>query len=117
LLSEGLFARRLGLARFLEVTASAAARRYGLDKVKGGIEAGKHADFCLVDPAAETVVRGAELLSKGTVTPFEGLRLKGRITGTWVRGKAVWDALAAERGETGIVAAPGHGTQLRWGQT
>lgn len=116
LLSEGLFAGRMGLARFLEVTSAAAARRYGLDRIKGSVEPGKHADFCLVDPAAETVVRGAGLLSKGTITPFEGMKLKGMIMATWLRGAPVWDAAAAARGGTGIVAAAGYGQHLHWGQ-
>jgi dihydroorotase-like cyclic amidohydrolase len=116
LLSEGLFARRLGLARFLDVIAGAAARRYGLDRIKGSVAPGKHADFCLIDSAAETVVRGTELLSKGTITPFEGMKLKGKINATWLRGAPVWDAAAAERGGTGIVAAAGYGQHLHWGQ-
>jgi dihydroorotase-like cyclic amidohydrolase len=116
LLSEGLFAGRLDLARFLEITSAAAARRYGLDRIKGSVETGKHADFCLVDPAASTVVEGSRLLSKGSITPFEGLRLRGRITGTWLRGQAVWDAADEDRGGSGIVAPAGCGRHLHWGQ-
>jgi allantoinase len=109
LLSEGWFAGRLSLPRFLDAIAGAAARRYGLSARKGSLEAGKDADLVLVDPATTTTVRGAELLSKGHITPFEGMELKGRIAATYVRGRPVY------RDRSGICAEPGSGRFLRWG--
>ncbi len=118
LYSEGLRAGRLDLPRFLEVIASGAAARYGLAARKGSIEIGKDADLALVDPQASRIVRGEELLSKGRITPFEGMRLRGEVVKTFVRGALVWDAPAQpERrgGSSGIVAPPGHGRHLAWG--
>jgi len=121
LLSEGYFAGRLALPRFLEASSGAAARRYGLSARKGALAVGMDADFVLVDPSETTVVEGAGLFSLGRVTPFEGMRLKGRVRGTWVRGTRVYDAGADSgiRGPTGlpssIVASPGHGKFLSWG--
>ena len=109
LYSEGYRAGRLSLPRLLEVVSSGAAQRYGLAGRKGSIEVGKDADFVFVDPDGEYRVKGAELLSKGTITPFEGMRLRGAIRRTYVRGTAVWDA------EDGIVARPGYGVRLKWG--
>ncbi len=119
LLSEGFFAGRLSLSRFTEATGGCAAKRYGLAARKGSIEPGKDADFVLVDPAGTTTIRGEELLSKGHLTPFEGMRLKGRISATWLRGQVVWKAavetpgLAPSGGR--IVARPGYGKFLTWG--
>jgi len=120
LYSEGLRTGRLGLARFLEALSAGAAARYGLAARKGSIEVGKDADLIFVDPAATHVVRGAGLLSKGTITPFEGMPLRGEVVKTFVRGRLVWDAAgmgAAEHGgdSNGIVAPPGHGKYLQWG--
>ncbi len=109
LLSEGLFARRLPLDRFLEVVSENAAKRWGLAGGKGSLEPGKDADFVLVDPDDFAVMKGTSLYSKGKLTPFEGMRLRGRVVSTWVRGMKVYDA------DRGIVAERGHGRLLRWG--
>jgi dihydroorotase-like cyclic amidohydrolase len=115
LLSEGYFSARLSLPRFLDAVALGAARRYGLDARKGSLEVGKDADFVLVDPADTTVVEGSKLFSLGRITPFEGLRLKGRVRATWVRGRPVYDFTRGEGPSEAIVAKPGYGKFLTWG--
>lgn len=118
LYSEGLKAGRLGLGAFLRATSGGAAARFGLSGAKGAIAVGMDADLVLVDPAGAYVVRGDELLSKGSITPFEGMRLRGSIRLTMVRGRAVWDADARERSvdpAAGVVVEAGYGKQLRWG--
>ncbi len=108
LYSEGLARGRLSLPRFLEATSGAAARRYGLDARKGAIAPGKDADLVLVDPARTTRIEGARLLSKGRITPFEGMELAGSIVATYLRGRLVYDG-------SRIIAAPGTGRFLSWG--
>lgn len=127
LFSEGYLAGRLTLGRFLDAVAFGAARRYGLASRKGSLEIGKDADLVLIDPRIETAVLGARLYSKGKDTPFDGMRLRGSIRSTWVRGKAVYDAEAASgkiapRGAgvvhseiPGIVGEAGYGKFLTWG--
>jgi allantoinase len=104
LLGAGLHRGRIDLARLVELTSAAAARRYGLAGRKGALEAGKDADIALVDPAAEWTVRGAELQSKAGWTPFEGAVFRGRVLRTFVRGRLVYDAAA------GVLGEPGWGT-------
>ncbi|HAP44549.1 MAG: hypothetical protein A2087_04650 [Spirochaetes bacterium GWD1_61_31] len=117
LYSEGFRRGRLGLSALLRASCGAAAARYGLVSAKGSLAVGKDADLALVDPAATRTVRGDALLSKGTITPFEGMTLAGDVVLTMVRGRTVWDGQRAtdERPDAGIVVAPGWGKQLRWG--
>jgi dihydroorotase-like cyclic amidohydrolase len=107
LYSEGYRKGRLSLRRLVEVTSTAAARRYGLDDRKGAIAVGRDADLVLIDPGAQWTVRGASFLSKGKVTPFEGMTLHGRVVKTIVRGRVVYDA------HDGIADAAGYGRLLR----
>ncbi|SFJ68369.1 dihydroorotase [Amycolatopsis sacchari] len=51
------------------------------------IVAGEPANLTLVDPDAEWTVRGAELASLATNTPYEGMRLPGVVTLTLLRGQ------------------------------
>lgn len=130
LLSEGYFAGRLSLARFLDATSGAAARRYGLAARKAALAVGMDADFAMVDPGSTTTIEGSRLLSLGRITPFEGMRLKGRVVETWVRGVPVFSkdgptegaaggargaGLDARGAGPGIAVAPGYGKFLTWG--
>lgn len=56
---------------------------------KGRIAAGCDADFVAFDPNATFTVRGAELLHKNPVTPYEGRTLHGRVMRTWLGGVEV----------------------------
>jgi allantoinase len=56
---------------------------------KGQIAVGCDADFVAFDPNASFTVRGAELLHKNPVTPYEGRTLYGRVTRTWLGGVEV----------------------------
>jgi len=109
LYSDGYKTGRLGLKAFLRATSGGAAKRFGLDGRKGAIRVGMDADLVFVDPRGRYTVKGSELLSKGTITPFEGMTLSGAITRTMVRGKTVWNEAS------GITAEAGYGKQLRWG--
>ncbi|MGD9941519.1 MAG: dihydroorotase family protein [Clostridia bacterium] len=134
--SQGYKAGRLSLKSFLRAVAGGAAARYGLAGRKGALAVGMDADLVLVDPKAKHVIKGKDLLSKGTITPFEGMSLDGRIIATLVRGTLVWDGRKkgslpglGPAGSSGpadneidgvasdgrIVAPLGHGKQLTWG--
>ncbi|GAB1483227.1 hypothetical protein MASR2M78_20430 [Treponema sp.] len=135
MLSEGYLSGRLSLPRFLEAVSSAAALRFGIADRKGSIAVGKDADFVLIDTAGTTTIRGEELYSKGSDTPFEGMVLRGSIRATYLRGKKVYDGDSADAKHPakhesrvfdgsaaelsacapGIVAKPGYGRFLTRG--
>lgn len=106
-LSEGYSAGRLSLARLVEVTSSAAAKRYGLYPRKGSITPNTDADLTFIDPAKQWIVHGASFGSKGKFTPFEGYRFTGKVVRTMCRGTIVY-----EDGK-GITVAPGFGNFVR----
>ncbi len=107
LYSEGYRAGRLSLRRLVEVTAEAAAKRWGIFHRKGALLPGRDGDCVLIDPEGSWTVRGADFLSKGTITPFEGMTFQGRVKATVVRGRVVY------RDGDGISVDPGYGTLLR----
>ncbi|MFW5786423.1 MAG: dihydroorotase [bacterium] len=109
--SEGYSKGRISLSRLVEVTSRNAARRYGLDDRKGALAPGQDGDVVLMDPDDTWTVRGADFLSKGKITPFEGMTFQGRVVKTIVRGSVVYDA------ERGITVKPGYGRRLRAGGT
>ena len=69
------------------------ARRLGLPG--GTLEPGAPADLVLFDPDAPFVLDRWTLASKSKNTPFDGARMEGRVLGTWVGGKRVFDREAA----------------------
>ncbi|MDR0810073.1 MAG: amidohydrolase family protein [Gemmobacter sp.] len=85
LFSEGLVAGRLSLARYLELSASAAADIYGIG-AKGCIAPGQDADLVLWNPETHWQVRGTEEQSKTRYSAFEGMWLTGRPETVILRG-------------------------------
>lgn len=65
------------------------AQRLGLDG--GRLADGAPADLVLFDPDAPFILDRWTLRSKSKNTPFDGQRLQGRVLGTWVGGKQVFD--------------------------
>ncbi|GAA3006772.1 dihydroorotase [Actinokineospora diospyrosa] len=73
-----------GVAR---VMSERPAEIAGLPDQGRPIAVGEPATITLVDPAARWTVRGAELASIATNTPYEGMELPGAVVATFLRGK------------------------------
>ena len=58
---------------------------------KGAIAVGRDADLVVWDPDAESSVDPAALYHRHPVTPYDGLRLRGRVHKTMLRGEVVFE--------------------------
>ena len=90
LFSEGVRKGRIGLARFVALTATDPAKLYGLYPRKGCIRVGADADLAVWDPEREVTVTQQALHDRMDRTPFEGLRVQGWPVVTVSRGEVVW---------------------------
>lgn len=99
--------RRLTLARLAELGAGRAAGLFRLP-AKGRLAVGADADIALVDTNAVWTYdsRRALTKSRANMAIYDGLRLRGRVVSTFVRGVRVF-----HEGE--ITGPPGHGRFLR----
>ncbi len=100
--SAGVAAGRLDLPRFAEVTATNAARYFGLYPRKGALVPGADADVLVLDPAARWRVTHTELHENVDHTPYEGVDVHGRVRDVFLRGRhAVVDGRLADDLPTG----------------
>ena len=90
--TEGVVKRGMTLERFAEVTATNAARIFGLYPRKGIIAPGSDADLCLLDPAVRKVLT-REDFHVSDYSPWEGWAVAGWPVATLLRGRVI-----AERG-------------------
>ncbi len=77
------------LERLVALTAANPARIFGLNDRKGGIAPGLDGDLTLVDLAAATIPTAEQMVGVAGWTPYEGMELQGRVTGTIIRGVVV----------------------------
>jgi dihydroorotase len=84
----------LPLATVFERLSAAPRRVFGLEPI--GLTAGAPADLVAFDPQAEWTVEPDAFHTKGRHTPFRGSKLRGRILGTWLGGRRVFERPAGE---------------------
>ena len=103
--------QRLALPHVARLLSERAAEIFALPG-KGRIEAGADADLTLVDLGAEWTFdhRRALTRSRENMRAFDGMRLRGRVVSTCVRGARVF-----HEGE--VTGQPGHGRFVRRGET
>jgi dihydropyrimidinase len=102
LYSFGVQTKRLALPDVVRLLSTNPARIFGLWPRKGDLAPGSDADIALFDPRPQRVLSTAELHSRAGFSPYEGLRVTGRVKTTIVRGKVVY-----RDGE--VVGKPGFG--------
>jgi len=88
-LSEGS-KRGMSYNHMAELLSWKPAQRFGLLS-KGDIAPGYDADIAIVDPRESFVVRSSESESQQGYSPFEGVKLTGRVKSTFLRGDLVYD--------------------------
>lgn len=85
----GVRAGRIGWADLVRLLCAGPARVLGLYPRKGALQVGSDADLVLYDPAAEEML-GRPAYGRGDFSPYEGLRVAGRVVRTLVRGRTVY---------------------------
>jgi len=63
----------------------------GLGERKGRLAAGYDADLVVWDPDATFEVRPADLHHRHTLTPYAGVKLRGVVEATFLRGAMAWE--------------------------
>ena len=90
LFSEGVNKHRISLERFVELTATNAAKLFGVYPKKGTVSVGSDADLTLWDPGATRAVRASEHHSNADYSPYEGWKLTGLPVHTIRRGELIY---------------------------
>ena len=91
LFSEGVGKGRMDIHTFVQVTATNAAKLYGLYPRKGDIQVGADADIAIWDPDKEVIISTDMLHDNAGYTPYEGRQVKGWPTTILSRGRIVVD--------------------------
>ncbi|HHX19356.1 MAG TPA: allantoinase AllB [Clostridiaceae bacterium] len=106
MVSEGLNKGRIGLKRLVEVLSENPAKHYGLYPKKGSMAIGADADFTIIDCDAEWIYDSKSMHSMAQYSPFDGMKFKGKVMKTVVRGTVVYD-----RGK--LIGSAGYGKFIR----
>ena len=80
---------RLGLTKFVELTATAPAKIYNLHPRKGSIAIGADADIAIWDPSREVTLSDAMMHDLTGYTPYVGRTLRGWPVSVLSRGRVV----------------------------
>lgn len=83
----------ISLEKLVELMAINPRRRFGLAEQKDSDMFGTYG-LTVVDVSKEYKIDPGEFLSKGRSTPFEGMKVLGRVLLTIADGKIVWEAEA-----------------------
>jgi dihydropyrimidinase len=90
LFSAGVNEGRIDLCQFVALTATNAAKMYGLYPRKGSIAIGADADLAVWNPSQEVMITNDLLHHNVDYTPYEGVRVRGWPVTTIARGEVVW---------------------------
>jgi dihydropyrimidinase len=105
LFSEGVAKGRIDLPTFVAISATNAAKLFGIHPQKGTIAIGADADIAIWDPEKRVTITNSMLHHQVDYTTYEGMEVQGWPTTTLSRGEVV-----CENGE--IKVEPGRGRFL-----
>ena len=84
----------IDMSRLIELMSTNPAKRFSIEG--GVIEAGKAADIAVVDLNEEFHIDPAAFKSKGRSTPFEGMKVRGKVKCTISEGNIVYNSLTKD---------------------
>ena len=102
LYDQAVARRGVDIVHFGRLIATNPAKRYDLYPRKGALIVGADADITIIDPAANVTVDASTSPSTANWSPFDGMKLQGKVEMTVVRGEPI---VAAGR----LQAEPGYG--------
>ncbi|HIE10912.1 MAG TPA: dihydropyrimidinase [Kiritimatiellae bacterium] len=102
LYTHGVCPYRISLNRMVEIAAAAPAKIFGLYPRKGSLQIGSDADLVIFDPAVEETISASRHAMKVDYSPYEGWKVKGRISMVILRGR-----IAVREGQ--VLLSPGYG--------
>ena len=106
----GAMQHGFSLQRWVEITSTAAAKRFGMFPRKGTLEIGSDADIVIFDPEKAVTWGTAREHMNTDYSLFEGMETKGDVETVMLRGKVI-----VENGK--YVGAAGDGEFLKRGAT
>jgi dihydropyrimidinase len=110
LFSEGVTKGRITPQKFVEITATNAAKIFGLFPRKGTISIGADADLVVIDPEKKHTISAATHHMNVDYSAYEGWELTGKIETVLLRGQV---AIAAGVAKVG----PGYGQFIKRGKS
>jgi allantoinase len=105
----GLHQRGGGLELLSRWMSAEPARLAGLTGCKGALAPGYDADLVVLEPDTEWTVTAEELRFRHRSSPYVGVRLRGRVLETYLRGECIFWG----RGQGGVLDPKPHGRELR----
>ena len=108
LFDGGVNQGRIGVNRFVELTATTPAKMFGLYPQKGTIAVGSDADIVVFDPNEKHVISVDNQHMRVDYSAYEGLEVTGKVKCVLSRGRII-----VENGE--YLGKPGDGSYLRRG--
>ena len=106
LFSEGVGKGRIDIHRFVDLTATRAAKLYGMFPQKGTIAVGSDADLAIWDPERDFTITAGAMHDNVGYTPYEGRKVRGVPVTVISRGRIVVDCgtLCVDRGTGQFIA-------------
>ncbi|MBN1812355.1 MAG: amidohydrolase family protein, partial [Anaerolineae bacterium] len=90
LVTFGVDEGRLTLSQLVALLSANPAHVWGLWPVKGALLPGSDADFVVYDPLPEGTLCAEDLHHLAGYSPYEGLRMQGRVKATISRGRMIY---------------------------
>lgn len=109
LFSEGVSKGRISLPKFVELSATNAAKKFGMYPQKGTIAIGADADICILDPNKKHTLSAKTHHMRTDYSAYEGREVTGKVETVLLRGKV---AIENEK----CLLEPGYGSFVKRGK-
>ncbi len=83
--------KKITLNKLVEALSINPAKRFGLYPRKGVIKKEADADLVIIDMQKEYTLKNEDMFTKSKITVFDGMKIKGKIKKTIVKGNVVFD--------------------------